>query len=125
MVKIWLGSAIGAVAGSVVQKVRLLIRQPGGRDSVYRVYLPFGIRDFQELEGAASYAQNTAYRLARRHALQGGADKVKIYVERKDLIVPLVTEDLYLETEVVATAVGRPHTKMMAVETDLLSQNSR
>ena len=113
-------NAIGAVVGSVVQKVRILIRQPKGKDDAYRVYLPFGVRDFPKLDDAARYAQNTAYRLARHHALQVGASKAKVYVERKDIIVPIANQDLYLETEIVATAVGRPQTKMRVEETDLL-----
>lgn len=104
-------NAIGAVAGGVVQKVRILIRQPWGEDGIYRVYLPFGVRDFQELAAAAAYAQKTAGRLARSRAFQAGASKVKMYIERNDQIVPIANDSLYLGTEVVATAAGRPQSK--------------
>jgi N-methylhydantoinase A/oxoprolinase/acetone carboxylase beta subunit len=104
-------NAIGAVAGGVVQKVHILIRQPWGEGGVYRVNLPFGVRDFQELADAADHAQKTARRLARSHALEAGAGKVKIFVERNDQIVPLVNDLLYLGTEITATAAGRPQPK--------------
>jgi N-methylhydantoinase A/oxoprolinase/acetone carboxylase beta subunit len=101
-------NAIGAVAGGVVQKVRILIRQPWGEDGGYRVYLPFGVRDFQQLADAANHAQKTARRLARRRAIVAGASKVRIFIERNDQIVPIANDYLYLGTEVMATAVGRP-----------------
>jgi N-methylhydantoinase A/oxoprolinase/acetone carboxylase beta subunit len=104
-------NAIGAVAGRVVQNVRILIRQPWGKGTAYRVYLPFGVRDFAELEDAASYARNTASRLARRRAHQAGASRVKVYTKRNDQIVTVYGERLYLGTEIMATAVGYPRPK--------------
>lgn len=104
-------NAIGAVAGRVVQNVRILIRQPWGKGTAYRVYLPFGVRDFPELADAASYAKNTASRLARRHAHQAGASRVKVYTKRNDQIVTVYNERLYLGTEIMATAVGYPRPK--------------
>ncbi len=104
-------NAVGAVAGGVVQKVRILIRQPWGEDGVYRVYLPFGVRDFEELADAADHARKTARRLARRRALEAGAGKVKIFIERNDQIVPIANDCLYLGTEIIATAIGRPQPK--------------
>lgn len=101
-------NAVGAVAGGVVQTVRILIRQPWGREKPYRVYLPFGVRDFDKLTKAAAYAQNTARRLAQHRAHQAGARQVKVFMERKDQIVRISNEEVYLGTEIIATAIGRP-----------------
>jgi N-methylhydantoinase A/oxoprolinase/acetone carboxylase beta subunit len=101
-------NAVGAVAGGVVQNVRILIRQPRGRDNPYRVYLPFGVRDFLELEAAATYATSTARRTARSRAHQAGARRVKVYSKREDHIINVYSDLVYLGSEITATAVGRP-----------------
>ncbi|HEY81758.1 MAG TPA: hydantoinase/oxoprolinase family protein [Dehalococcoidia bacterium] len=103
-------SAIGAVASGVVQKVRLLIR-PQDEDETYRVYSPSGVRDFSKLADATSYARRTARRLARERAGQAGARRIKVHLKQRDVIVPVVNDQLFLEAEVIATAVGRPRLK--------------
>jgi len=104
-------SAVGAVAGGVVQNVRILVRRPAGIDNPYRAYLPFGVRDFIELEDAVIYAKNTACRLARRRAHEAGATRVKVYTEHNDETAGLQNDRLRIGTEIVATAVGRPRLK--------------
>lgn len=106
-------NAIGAVAGGVVQTVRLLIRPRDGGNA-YRVHLPFGVRDFQQLADAVAYAKDTAHRLAWEHAHRAGASAVQVYTEQHDrtaLIGSEYADELYIETEVTATAVGRPQLK--------------
>ena len=103
-------NAIGAVAGGVVQNVRILI-QPWEGEKAYRVYSPFGVRDFLELADAKAYATNTACRLARRRAHQAGASRVKVHTKQDDRIVQVGSEQLFIEAEVIATAVGRPRLK--------------
>jgi len=107
-------NAIGAVVGGIVQHVRIQIGQPWGIDGAYRVHLPFGVRDFSGLENAAGYARNTADRLARHRAHRAGAGQVKVRLERKDRVVMVYNERLYLGTEILATAVGRPRIKKAA-----------
>jgi len=104
-------NAIGAVAGGVVQNVRILVRRPAGIDNPYRAYSPFGVRDFTELEDAVTYAKKTACRLARRRAHEAGAARVKVYTKRNDETVDLQNDRLHIGTELVATAVGRPRLK--------------
>jgi len=104
-------NAIGAVAGGVVQNVRILVRRPAGIDNPYRAYSPFGVRDFTELEDAVTYAKKTACRLARRRAHEAGAARVKVYTKRNDETVELQNDRLHIGTELVATAVGRPRLK--------------
>jgi len=103
-------SAVGAVAGGVVQTVRVLIR-PLTREKCYRVHLPDQVRDFPTLEEAAACAEAIAGRLAEEQARLAGAGTPRVRVERHDRKVPAGAGsigDLYLETEVVATAAGRP-----------------
>lgn len=107
-------NAIGAVVGGIVQHVRIQIGQPWGIDGAYRVHLPFGVRDFPGLENAAGYARNTADRLVRHRAHRAGAGQVKVRLERKDRVVMVYHERLYLGTEILATAVGRPRIKKAA-----------
>lgn len=103
-------NAVGAVAGGVVQTVRILIR-PMDWGKAYRVHLPFEVRDFSRLEDAATCAQEVARQLAQDQARRAGANTAQVYVERRDRIARGGggrIEEIYLETEVTATAVGRP-----------------
>ena len=101
-------NAVGAVAGDVVQTVRILIR-PLDWAKAYRVHLPFEVRDFPRLEDAVACAQDVSRQLAQDHAHRAGASLVEVHVERCDRIVKGGgwLEEIYLETEVIATAVGR------------------
>jgi N-methylhydantoinase A/oxoprolinase/acetone carboxylase beta subunit len=103
-------SAVGAVATGVVQTIRILIRPLDG-SKVFRVHVPFGVRDFTELTPAVSYATDTARRLARHRAHQAGADSIKVSIERHDRTAPVYDNNIHIETEIIATAVGRPGLK--------------
>ena len=103
-------NAIGAAAGGIVQTVRILTRPLDGGNA-YRVHLPFGVRDFQQLANAVAYARDAARRLARTRAHQAGANLVQVHIEQHDRTAQVGSEHLYIETEVTATAVGRPRLK--------------
>jgi len=101
-------SAIGAVAGRVVQTVRILIRPLEGGNA-YRVHLPSGVRDFKRLGDAVACAKYSARRLARQRAHRAGADSVKTHTEvheQSAAIGDQPGEKIYIESEVIATAVG-------------------
>jgi len=101
-------NAIGTVAGGVAQTVRLLIR-PVEFDRAYRVYLPSGTRTFNALEEAVACAQEVAEEAARELVLRAGADQPRVKVERIDRVARGGgVEEIYMETEVIARAVGRP-----------------
>jgi len=101
-------NAIGTVAGGVAQTVRLLIR-PVEFGRAYRVYLPSGTHEFDDLEEAVACAQVEAEGRARDLALRAGADQPRVKVERIDRIARGGgVGEIYMETEVVARAVGRP-----------------
>jgi N-methylhydantoinase A/oxoprolinase/acetone carboxylase beta subunit len=103
-------NAVGAVAGGVVQRQRVLITPLDGTDRL-RVHLPHGVRDFSELEQAANFAQQTMVPWVESQARQAGAAQVEVQVVREDKEVLVRAgwgEKLYLGTELIFTAVGRP-----------------
>ena len=103
-------NAIGAVASGVVQTVHALI-EPLWGNSLYRAYLPFGVRDFQKLTDAIAYAKRVVSRLARNRAHQAGASVVKVHVDQHDRTAQVYGLRQHIETEVIATAIGRPPLK--------------
>jgi len=106
-------SALGAVVGGVVQSVRVLI-QPLLAGSVYRVHLPSEVRVFGQLEDAVACAQDAAAEKVEELARRAGASEAKVQVKREDQILRDrrgLADEIYLGTEVIATAVGRPRAK--------------
>jgi N-methylhydantoinase A/oxoprolinase/acetone carboxylase beta subunit len=103
-------NAVGAVVGSVVQREHILIvpqEDVGG----FRIHLPDQLQDFQELEAAIAYAEEYGRRLATDGAHRAGAQDVKVQVERHDQTAPVAAgwgEDIYLQTILEVSAVGRP-----------------
>ena len=103
-------NAIGTVAGGVAQTVRILIR-PVEMDGAYRVHLPHGTSEFDALEEAVACARSEAEEAARALALRAGADRPRVKVERNDRVARGGAgrlEEIYMETEVIARAAGRP-----------------
>jgi N-methylhydantoinase A/oxoprolinase/acetone carboxylase beta subunit len=102
------GNAVGAVVGGVTQTVHILIRQPAGVDNPFRVYSPAGIRDFLDFDQAVAYGRNTARRLARSLARKAGADRTRVIIRHSDNLMGKPGDTVFLGTEIIATAVGRP-----------------
>ena len=103
-------SALGAVVGGVVQSVRILI-QPLLAGSVYRAHLPSEVRVFRQLEDAVACAQEVAAEKVEELARRAGASEAKVQVKREDQVLRDrrgLADEIYLGTEVIATAVGRP-----------------
>ncbi|HEY3342110.1 MAG TPA: hydantoinase/oxoprolinase family protein [Anaerolineae bacterium] len=106
-----MANAIGAVAGGVMQTVRAQIKLLDNEKG-FRVHLPSGIRDFANLEEAAAFATSEAGRLVEALAREAGAADVQVQCNRQDHIARIrkeeVYEDMYIDSEVVAVAFGRP-----------------
>ena len=103
-------NAVGAVAGSVVQRLHALIR-PVGPEPMYRLYLGDGVHDFDRLEEAVAYVQRVAPAMVTEAAREAGAEQVEVQFARYDRATPLEVEwgqEVFLETELIVTAVGRP-----------------
>jgi N-methylhydantoinase A/oxoprolinase/acetone carboxylase beta subunit len=105
-------NAVGAVAGGVVQRVRVLIHHLESLSrSVFRTYLPDGNRDFPVLENAVAYAEDVVSARLETLTREAGADHVEVNMTREDHIVSDIEgtdEGIYLSTELHFTAIGRP-----------------
>jgi N-methylhydantoinase A/oxoprolinase/acetone carboxylase beta subunit len=100
-------NAVGAVVGSVMQTVRALIAPLEG-ETGFRVHLPDEVRDFADLEEAAEFARSEAVALAEAWARRAGAGSVQVSSTRKDRSIEVTDDTLFIESEVSATAAGRP-----------------
>jgi N-methylhydantoinase A/oxoprolinase/acetone carboxylase beta subunit len=103
-------NAMGAVAGGVVQQMRALIR-PIEDEQVFRLHMPYGMRDFSSLDEAVSHAERVLPGQLVALARQAGADQVEVRMTRLDRDVPVADawgQEIYLDTELTFTAVGRP-----------------
>jgi N-methylhydantoinase A/oxoprolinase/acetone carboxylase beta subunit len=103
-------NAVGAVAGGVVQRFRVLISSLDGGER-FRLHLPDGVHDFVDLEQAVRYAQQVMSPHADALAQEAGAVPVEVQMARKDRRAKVATgweQEVYLGTELIFTAVGRP-----------------
>ncbi len=100
-------NAVGAVAGGVMQSVRLLITAP--EEGCYRVHSPEGPEDFTSLEAADRHAEAAARRLAEAQARAAGAATVELELRRAERAAAVAGgKDIFVDREITATAVGRP-----------------
>jgi N-methylhydantoinase A/oxoprolinase/acetone carboxylase beta subunit len=103
-------NAVGAVAGGVVQRLRVLIN-PIDEGALLRTHMADGVHDFESVDEAVAYAEEIAFPQVEEMARQAGAEQIEVRMERKDQRAPTSRgggEDIYLGTELTFTAVGRP-----------------
>ncbi len=103
-------NAVGAVAGGVVQQLRVIIR-PLSAGQHFRLHLPDGVRDFSTTEEAVAYARQVVPVQLKALARQAGAEQVEVQMIRVDRVAPVAGgwgQEIYLSTELTFTAVGRP-----------------
>jgi len=101
-------NAVGAVVGSIMQSVRVLISPLDGGE-LFRVHCEDGVHDFHELEEAASFAVEAAKTRVEELARRAGASSVKVVADRKDHHAMAAGEEFFVQSLVTATATGRPH----------------
>ncbi|NIV36812.1 MAG: hypothetical protein GWN58_47470 [Anaerolineae bacterium] len=107
-------NAVGAVAGGVVQRYRVLI-SPIEDGEALRVHLPHGVRDLSSLDEAVAHAEEEMDGWIRSQARQAGAVQVEVQMERQDreaLVSSGWGDQIYLGTELTFIAVGRPSPAM-------------
>jgi hypothetical protein len=103
-------NAVGAVAGSVVQQLQVMIRPLDGEQR-FRVHLPDKVLDFSTLEEGVAFARQAMPIQLEALAQQVGADRVQVHMTRVDHVAPVKAgwgQTVYLDTELTFTAVGRP-----------------
>lgn len=103
-------SAVGAVAGSVAQRLTALIH-PLEASGLFRLHAPDGVHDFPTVQEAVAYAEKALPTEVEALAQQAGAGEVEVRMSRRDrraLAASGWEQEVYLGTELVFTAVGRP-----------------
>ena len=100
-------NAVGAVAGGVMQAVTAVITAP--EEDRFRVHLPTGIRDFDDLETAAAHAAAGTGALATEQAKRAGAVDLQLRHHREDKVAEGASGfRVFIESRITATAFGRP-----------------
>lgn len=104
-------NAVGAVSGSIVQRVRVEVNLLDSYGQVRVHGLPEGLADFANPESAVEHAD----RVMRPHlvslARRAGAEHVELNRVREDLRTPvngMLDQEIYLGSTLTYTAAGRP-----------------
>ena len=99
--------AVGAAAGSVRQRVMILVTQP--KDGVFRIHLPDGLKDRANLQEALDIARQAATEMAMRRATEAGAKAIETSLsEAIDEIDLGADKSLFLQATLTAEASGIP-----------------
>jgi N-methylhydantoinase A/oxoprolinase/acetone carboxylase beta subunit len=109
------GNAVGAITGSIMEVVEILIRPKPGlgvmEDPPCTMHSPNEKREFERYGEAVEYAQVQGSEIATKRALEAGADSVEVLVENAEMRASMGKEwggDVLIETKVIITAVGKP-----------------
>ena len=103
-------NAVGAVVGGVIVRQAVLIK-PLEDEAGFRLHLPDKVLDFKSREEAITQANRIMKTWMDESAEEAGARRPEISRERRDMEAPIgggPDETLYLGTELIYTAVGRP-----------------
>jgi N-methylhydantoinase A/oxoprolinase/acetone carboxylase beta subunit len=102
-------NAVGAVSGSIIQRVHALIN-PLDEEGGVRLHLPDGVHDFTGVEAAVTYAQQTMPAHVEALAREAGAEHIEVRVSRHDhtAMTRGGFQEIYLGSELSFTAAGRP-----------------
>ena len=99
--------AVGAAIGSISQRVMITVTQP--TEGKFRVHLPLGPADFDNMDEALDAARDSARTLATSRASRAGAAAVKVEMTEEIKLVPLASKkDMFIEATVQAAATGAP-----------------
>ena len=99
-------NALGAVVGRIRQQQEIIITPNSGKKVT--VHYPDGAQIIDELEAAATAAMAWANSEAERKAIEAGATDIVVAVDRYDNVVNTQGTDVFFESRIVATAIGRP-----------------
>jgi len=102
-------NAVGAAVGKIMERIKVLIR-PGDGGNGFIVHAPRVRRIFEELEDATAYALEEAKEYAAFAAEKAGARNFELVVNHEDIYARsrIGDSDIYVESFVEVTAVGRP-----------------
>lgn len=102
-------NAIGAATGKIMETVKILIK-PGEAGSGYLMHAPWERRVFEELAEAVEFALKEAKERAVLAAEKAGAKNFELVINHEDVYAnaSMIENDIYVESRVEVTAVGRP-----------------
>jgi N-methylhydantoinase A/oxoprolinase/acetone carboxylase beta subunit len=109
------GNAVGAITGSIMEVVEILIRPKPGLgvmdDPPCTMHSPMEKREFERYSEALDYAKEQASEIATKRAMEAGADSVEVLVENAAMRASMGKEwggDVLIESKLIVTAVGKP-----------------
>ncbi len=109
------GNAVGAITGSIVESMDILIRPKPGENAVSDpkcfLFAPFGRMEFETVSEAVKYAEGKASEILMELVISEGAENPKLEIERIDRKYEFGSgygADALLETHVKVSAVGKP-----------------
>ncbi|MDD1747344.1 MAG: hydantoinase/oxoprolinase family protein [Methanomassiliicoccales archaeon] len=109
------GNAVGAITGSIMEVVEILIRPKPGLgvmdDPPCTMHSPMEKREFERYSEALDYAKVQASEIATKRALEAGADSVEVLVENAAMRASMGKEwggDVLIESKLIVTAIGKP-----------------
>jgi len=109
------GNAVGAITGSILESVEVLIRPKPGVSAMENppctLHSSMEKKDFPSVTEASAYAVEWATGIARTRALEAGADEVEVVVDKDEKIGHLGKSwggGILLESRIVVSAVGKP-----------------
>ncbi|ATW26338.1 hydantoinase/oxoprolinase N-terminal domain-containing protein [Candidatus Formimonas warabiya] len=102
-------NAVGAATGKIMETVKVLIK-PGEGGTGYLLHAPWERKYFDLLEEATAYALNEAKLRAIWAAEKAGAKDFDLVVNHEDVYAnaSMIENDIYVESRIEVTAVGRP-----------------
>jgi N-methylhydantoinase A/oxoprolinase/acetone carboxylase beta subunit len=109
------GNAVGAITGSILESVEVLIRPRPGVAAMENppctLHSSVEKKEFPSVTEASTYAIEWATRVARTRALEAGADEVEVIVDKDEKIGHLGKtwgSGILLESRIIVSAVGKP-----------------
>ncbi|MCR6544059.1 hydantoinase/oxoprolinase N-terminal domain-containing protein [Dehalobacterium formicoaceticum] len=102
-------NAIGAATGKIMETIKVLIN-PGEGGKGYLMHAPWERRAFAELEEAVEFALKEAKERAACAAEKAGAKNYELVINHEDVYAnaSMIENDVYVESRIEVTAVGRP-----------------
>jgi N-methylhydantoinase A/oxoprolinase/acetone carboxylase beta subunit len=109
------GNAVGAITGSIMETVEVLIKPKQGlgvmEDPPCTLHSTDEMREFATISEAVAYSRSWGETKVRRNAVLAGADNIEVVVENERVMGQMGKswgEGLLLEVHVKVTAVGKP-----------------
>ena len=115
------GNAIGAVTGSIIESMEILLKPAPGQSTVDDPYCimfaPYGRFEFAKLSEGVVFAVNETTKFVKEKATKAGADNVQVRTEKVEKRVGVgrgYDARILLEVKITVSAVGKPRQFMVS-----------